>query len=247
MKKLLFLTLLVFLTASFISGQTNQLSTQAYKAAKEVSKPRSSAIFEQMTPSTDFAIASQRFPDFGNCVLQGADDFTVPSGNVWNIESIAVIGVYYGTLPADCFEITFYEDNGGLPGAVIYHATAQSFIRTGDVFEVNLDVPLVLSAGTYWFSAMTDMAFGSHYQWFWQPAAGPQAGYELVWQDPCNLTLSNMLTYTPRGPWDDFVNYDLCFAFYGSVIHEVPVSNRAIYLGILLMISFVVIRMRRMI
>ena len=63
------------------------------------------------TRSTSFS----DLPDFGTDL---ADDFVVPAGQTWNVQSIDADGSYlYGPGPANDWNVFIYADNAGLPGA----------------------------------------------------------------------------------------------------------------------------------
>ena len=236
MKKIFNLTLILLLTSSLL-GFGQGIQRNSTKAVHASYSAKFGALYSQMTPSSDFAIASQKFPDFGNCVLQGADDFVV-TGSGWSLTRIDVVGTSINSMPANSFEVYIYANNAGLPGALVYSGTSLAYTEAGGVYNITLATPANLAAGTYWLSVMINANFTPYGQWYWQPSAAPQQGNLFVWQDPCDLTASSMTTFTPMGPFT-FANYDLCFAVYGSSTSSVPVSNWALYFGIFLMVAFV--------
>ena len=64
------------------------------------------------TSSQNFEPANDAFDD------QTADDFVVPSGQIWNVEQVNVVGQYFnGTGPADSVNVFFYPNPSTLPGA----------------------------------------------------------------------------------------------------------------------------------
>jgi hypothetical protein len=248
MKKITFSLLLVLLMTAIVSfGQGKHITKQSAAGVKGVTYAidAPSLLFSQMTPSTDPAIASQTFPDYGNCSLQGADDFTVPAGPSWNVSRVDVIGQYYAG-PINFFDVIVYADAAGSPGAPVYSATGLAFTQSTNVFTINLTSAAVLPAGTYWISVVANMPFIPNGQYYWQVNAGPLAGSNLFWRDPCNLA-TGFTNWTP-GPvaFPGFTNYDLCFALYGNNF-EVPVSNWALFIGIGLILVFAVVRFRRVI
>lgn len=237
MKKILNFTLILLLTSSLL-GFGQGIQRNSTKAVHASYSAKGGFLYSQMTPSTDYAIASQKFPDFGNCVLQGADDFVV-TGSGWIINRVDVVGQSGVAMPANSFEVYIYANNAGIPGALVYSGTSLAYTEAGGVYNITLSSPATLSAGVYWLSVMPNAGFSTYGQWYWQPSAAPQQGNLFVWQDPCDLTVSSITTFTPMGPFA-FVNYDLCFAINGSAItSSVPVSNWALYFGIFLMVVFV--------
>src|SRR4029077_1892188 len=61
------------------------------------------------------------FTDFPTYNSDLADDFTVPAGQTWSVESIDADGVYFnGAGPATDWNVFVYADAGGVPGAVLF-------------------------------------------------------------------------------------------------------------------------------
>jgi hypothetical protein len=244
-KSLLFALIMLISSAQLLFGQGIQ--SHSSKSVKASYNAKTGYLYTKMTPSPDLAIASQRFPDFGNCVLQGADDFVV-TGTGWSITKIDVIGTSVSVVPANSFEVYIYTNAAGVPGGLVYSGTSLAYTESGGVYSITLASPANLTAGTYWVSVLPNMAFTSLGQWFWQPAAAPQQGNLFAWQDPCSLIEPSMPTFTPMGPFASYTNYDLCFALYGNPItSSIPVSNWALYFGIFLIVVFSAIRFRKMI
>ena len=61
-----------------------------------------------------------RPPD--STVVNAADDFEVPSGVKWSIDSIYAEGLLQAgtTINPDAFAVAMYEDTGGMPGSLIF-------------------------------------------------------------------------------------------------------------------------------
>ena len=94
------------------------------------------------TSSQDFEAAFDPFDD------QLADDFVVPGGQTWNVESIDADGIPFncsGSCIPDSFNVRFYTDSAGLPGTQIYEATGQSFSIAGSTYSITLSTPAVLT------------------------------------------------------------------------------------------------------
>ncbi len=99
---------------------------------------------------------------------EGADDFTVPNGQIWYIDSVVVEGFYNATITtATPVEVIIYSDNGGEPDTVVAHRE----IDDGDNNEDgNLepdfsDDPIILTTGTYWLSVKV---ISSNIPWYWK-------------------------------------------------------------------------------
>ena len=130
--------------------------------------------------SQDFEAAFDPFDD------QLADDFVVPGGQTWNVESIDADGIPFncsGSCIPDTFNVFFYTDSGGLPGAQVYSATGQSFVIAGSTYSITLTVPAVLGAGTYWVSVQARMDFTGNGQWGWTDRT-VQSNQGAAWQNP---------------------------------------------------------------
>ena len=103
---------------------------------------------------------SVTFTDFPPFNSDLADDFVVPTGQTWNVQSIDADGVYFGLDgPANSFNVFFYADNGGLPGTQVYSAMNQPFSVVGSTFTVALPSMAVLTEGTYWVEIQANMTF----------------------------------------------------------------------------------------
>jgi len=108
----------------------------------------------------------------------------VPGGQTWTITEVDAQAVYFnGSGPADNFNVFFYADSGGLPGAAVYSATAQSYVNNAGVFQVTLTVPAVLGPGTYWVEVQAHMSFTPNGEWGWTNRT-VQANNKASWQNP---------------------------------------------------------------
>ena len=103
-----------------------------------------------------FSVTFTDIPPFNSDL---ADDFVVPAGQTWNVQSIDADGVYLGPGPANSFNVFFYADNGGLPGTQVYSAVNQPFSVVGSTFTVALPSMAVLTEGTYWVEIQANMTF----------------------------------------------------------------------------------------
>jgi hypothetical protein len=76
--------------------------------------PTDAVLYDQTSGSGTNSLASQNFGtanDPFDC--QAADDFVVPAGETWNIESVDAPGAYFnGVGPAVDFNVFFYSDAG---------------------------------------------------------------------------------------------------------------------------------------
>src|SRR6266436_5500145 len=94
------------------------------------------------------ATFSGTFTDFTGFDADLADDFVVPTGQTWNVESIDADGVYFtGGGTANSFNVFIYVDSGGLPGTQVYSTLNQTWTQTNTTFTVNLSPAAVLTSG----------------------------------------------------------------------------------------------------
>jgi hypothetical protein len=141
-------------------------------------------LYDQYDNGTAQATFSGTLSDFVGFDADLADDFVVPSGETWNVESIDADGLYFnGGGPANDFNVFFYTDSAGLPGTQIYSATAQSYVQNGTTFTVTLAVPAVLSEGTYWVEVQGNTTFATEGQWGWTDRT-VQSFSPAAWQNP---------------------------------------------------------------
>ena len=104
-------------------------------------------LYDQDDNASVIGTLSATFTDFPTFNSDLADDFVVPTGQTWNVQSIDADGVYLGPGPANSFNVFFYADNGGLPGTQVYSAMNQSFSVAGSTFSVSLPTVAVLTQG----------------------------------------------------------------------------------------------------
>jgi hypothetical protein len=130
------------------------------------------------TSSQDFEAAFDPFDSFT------ADDFVVPGGQSWSVESVDADGVYFnGFGPAASFHVFFYSDSAGLPGALVATRSAQPYVQGGSTFSVTLSPAVALGPGTYWVSVQCRMDFTPGGQWGWTDRT-IQTNNGAAWQNP---------------------------------------------------------------
>jgi len=125
-------------------------------------------LYDQYNNAGPEATRSTTFTDLPDFSTDLADDFVVPAGQTWNVQSIDADGTYaFGPGPAIDWNVFIYTDSGGLPGTEIFSATNQPVVVVGTTFTVNLPVAAVLSAGTYWIEIQANMTFNPQGEWEW--------------------------------------------------------------------------------
>ncbi len=122
---------------------------------------------------TDFASSvatnSQNFEaQFDQFDDQAADDFDVPSGQVWSITEVDVSGQYNnGSGSADSVNVFVYPNAGSLPGAPVICSYTGLTFSGGPSFNVALPTPCEVSGGRYWISVQANMNFAPNGEWYW--------------------------------------------------------------------------------
>jgi len=126
-------------------------------------------------------IVSQFFTDSLSADLSSetADDFEVPAGETWTVGSFGVWGTWWPDSPgnAEKIDIAIYEDDGGIPGALIdgYGEETNFYAEewfTGDEHEsyynFTFPTPLTFTEGHYWISFQIHDSYDKVGQWGWQ-------------------------------------------------------------------------------
>jgi len=73
-------------------------------------------LYDQYNNASSVASLSSTFTDFPTFSSDLADDFVVPGGQTWNVQSIDADGTYaFGPGPAIDWNVFIYTDSGGLP------------------------------------------------------------------------------------------------------------------------------------
>ena len=125
-------------------------------------------LYDQYNNNGPAATLSATFTDFPQDSSDLADDFVVPGGQSWTVQSIDADGIYFnGPGPATSWNVFIYTDNATLPGTQVYSATNQPVSVVGTTFTVNLTPAAVLAAGTYWIEIQANMTFGTQGEWGW--------------------------------------------------------------------------------
>src|SRR5713101_4201990 len=82
-------------------------------------------LYDQYDNASTIVTVCAAFADLPNSSADLADDFVVPAGQTWNVESIDADGAYFECPNEVCpgatdWNVFIYADNGGLPGAQVY-------------------------------------------------------------------------------------------------------------------------------
>jgi hypothetical protein len=245
MNKLIYSLVAMFLVISMLTqAQDNQMSITAKNSGAQgvnYNLKAPNLFYSQMNP-TSTGILCQALPDYGNCAIDIADDFTV-TGTAWHIDMVDVLAFNIGSGVPSFFDIFFYADQGGQPGTPVYSGLGLPYTQNGYLLSIALNVPAVLPPGNYWIEVRPTM-LSTDGTWYWFVQVPPLIGNVFYWRDPCNVLGMGYPNWTPGPVAIDYIpNYDLCFALYNS--NEVPLSNWAIFIGIGLILVFAIVRFRK--
>jgi hypothetical protein len=167
-------------------------------AAKVVNNSPLATLVDQTGTDSGIGITSQNFEaSFDQYDNMGADDFTVPAGFVWKVTQVNASGVYYnGSGPASSVHVTFYKNDGGLPGAVVkdFPAVVPTTDNFGS-FGIKLPSAVKLKKGKYWVSVQANMDFAIGGQWGWNGST-VQNGAMAAWQNPGDGFATGCTTWT---------------------------------------------------
>src|SRR5215831_9526361 len=137
------------------SGRTIKLMHRGTVKPAHAVFPDLSVLYNQNNNDGGVGLVSDNFDAaFDAYDDQAADDFVVPTGKQWQIQGVAVTGVYFnGPGPADSENVFIYKDASGLPGATVKAEQALSGTDTAGSFKILLSPPVALTtSGTYWVS-----------------------------------------------------------------------------------------------
>src|SRR4029079_9084664 len=167
-------------------------------------------LYDQYNNASTTASLSATFTDFPTFSSDLADDFVVPAGQTWNVQSIDADGIYFnGAGPATDWNVFIYSNSGVLPGAQVYSTVHRPVTQVGSTFTVNLSPAAVLPAGTYWIEIQANMTFATQGEWGWTDRTA-LSNSPAAWQNPggglaCGPTWVPKLTCIPTAGGPDQV------------------------------------------
>ena len=147
-------------------------------------------------------VTSQDF-ETANDIYDGmaADDFMPPGSGLSTICTVAISGTGSGLLsdPASQIILRIFEDDGGMPGAII---STESFPGAVDTdsdgsFVLIPTGPELMGGTTYWLSVQVAMDFNLGAQWYWNTASDGN-GEIYVWQNPGNGFGNGCVAWSPH-------------------------------------------------
>lgn len=162
--------------------------------------------YSNMRNDSGTGIVSQNFTDAGYDIYDstGAVPFTVKRPCV--VSSVVTVGVYFnGAGPADSETVTFYTDDGGVPGSVI---DSQNVVGTdsGGSFTIPLN-PVTIPAGPAWVGVTATMGFAAGGEWGWELSTNARGHGDSLWENPADGLGTGCTT------WGDVTS---CLGYSGS-------------------------------
>jgi hypothetical protein len=159
-------------------------------------------VWNQNSSSNGGALDSQNFTSgtFAAYDDSGADDFLVSVATTVN--GVDASGTYFnGSGPAASFDVTFYADAGGKPGAVVAAFTDQAYTDNSGDFNIPLCKAYKKgkckpgkvkfkpgkrhTAATYWVSVVANCKFtGGCGEWGWDTRPLFAGTNPAVWENP---------------------------------------------------------------
>ncbi len=153
-------------------------------------------------------MAAQDFEPANNsvdCFI--ADDFLIPPGEHWKIDSIIFYGFYSTTptpaIPEAGIVVKIYENIAGAFGALVFSdsiATDVDFNADGWLTPDWSDDPILLGSGSYWIVAAARKDFNSGGntggQWYWTRDSN-LTGEPAMWSNPGNGFASGCTSFVP--------------------------------------------------
>jgi hypothetical protein len=161
-------------------------SAEAQPPAGPSFEPGARILWNQNDRPTFNSLVSQNLEaSFDGYDCQGADDFVVPVGATWLVAQVDVTGDF-GQGTGEGYRshtIVFYEDAGGVPGAVLKDVEVAGEPFDYASFAFSLPEPVKLKAGRHWVSVQANMDWEGSGFWNWAFRKERRGGH-AVWRNP---------------------------------------------------------------
>jgi hypothetical protein len=203
------------------SGRVTRTAAKASPAS-----PSDVVLYTQIDNDASGGGVSQEFEAlFATFDCDSADDFVIPDGQAWVINSVTMNGQYtLGAGPASGANLTILADNAGLPGTAVCTYAAQTPSDTGGTFTFTLPTSCTLNAGTYWLDVQAQLNFlPGNAEWKAETRT-VQSNAAALWRDPgdgfgtgCTDWSSLQTCLGAPGP-------DLMFSLSGALVIATPVA-----------------------
>ena len=134
--------------------------------------------------------------------VQAADDFVIPAGPSWSIQSVDALGIFdQGAGPITSANVFIYANGGSGPGAQLFGATNVAPLNgtAGPNFTVPTGGAPPLGPGTFWVSVQVNIPGGGSNIWDWATRtvqSGSPAAFRA--NSPFAFCAAAQSTYVPR-------------------------------------------------
>jgi hypothetical protein len=228
-QRFLIVSLLFSAVFSVLSGETvlGQLM-EGTDTPPAVSVPPD-VLWDQTAGIASTDISSQDFTDGGGVLdhfdTRAADDFQVPGGFFWIIQTVYAFGAFDDTTPdiINSLNVYFFTDKDGLPDTLhtpcVYKDIVPEDITVPN-FVVDLPSPCKLEPGIYWVSVQANIGFIQNGQWFWHENSVQRLS-PFVWENPGDGFSTGCVQFTPAQADCDADSPDLSFQLAGLEIPAV--------------------------
>jgi hypothetical protein len=175
-----------------------------WMAAREVAagtpqRPAGILFHQDETPGRFASWAQDLPPAFDAFDSQTADDFPIDPGVAWQVSAVEVAGGGPGV--PDSFNVVFYADSGGAPGAPIYTATQLAYTAAPQSYlTISLPAPAVLTGPRVWLAVQANLpAATSSAGWTWANITLTGEGYAAArFRNPGDGFQRHCLDWAPR-------------------------------------------------
>lgn len=208
-----FFFLFAFFSGFLLAQEANIKMSFSGEEVNYIGSP-DAILYDQTGTVTTVGYASQQFGDFPTYSCQLADDFVVPAGVQWTIQTIVAPGQLTAAGGFTTALVEFYNVNGTIPGTVVATQTA-AVTDVGGLVTATLAPTVVLNPGTYWVSVSVIGDFGIYGQWYWYTSTSTN-GNNMAWQNPGNGFGTGFTTWTAGAIVWPGSAYDLAFQLNGT-------------------------------
>lgn len=206
---------------SFTGGLRGRIVACALTCASTV-PACASVIYDQTDSCTNTYVSSETIATIPFYDSLMADDFSVPAGATWDIEQVSAQGSYFGGgQTAGSFNVAFYADSSGAPGAPVAGCvySAAPYGEVGGAFNIALPAACSLEGGpqgsVYWVSVQARLNANPNVDWGWrersvQSGNGAHAEYPGGSDPECATWMPKQDCFSVQ------VSPDQCFSLVGT-------------------------------
>ena len=202
---------------------TSARGRHAVMAPTRPSTPTDTVLYSQLDNDSGLVTVSQDFETgFDGFDSDAVDDFIIPPGASWQINSVTTNGQYFnGAGPAAAVNLTIFDDNAGTPGDAACTYPLQTPTDTAGTFVFTLPFPCILSSGTYWVDVQARMDFATGGEWGWEGrTVTSNAG--ALWRNPGDGFGTGCTNFTAVGTCVSGGGPDFMFSLSGVVLVVTP-------------------------